>query len=433
MRRLLAAAAVVALLMAAIPVPAAASDTPMRAWSVVFDYRGSSGYIHILDDQLDDMCTPVWFPWEDPEQYWWEIKHWEDDDSPGVYSILVRLRSNTPTGYECTARWDNACGGTVNKICFEVLHRDRSVVEVENISLNDGSFGRPGGYGGVEEGLDHGCNEVSLPYGLWMWGSMYNPEACPSGYLKVLFNAADCDTADGHRVYTSVSPAGSGTVTVAPQQQTYEPGAEITLTATPKAGWTFSHWMVDDERRDEDGSVIGLVVNANVYATAHFTGLPVAPPAGPTGTITVTVVKADGGAVGGLPVSIGGAVGATVHTDANGQAALTGLWSGTYSVNASAEGYTGDGPKSITLASDSGSGSATLTLTLVAPPPEPPVETPIEDPIDEPGGQPEQPEPQAPETPASPPDLPKTGATGSMAIVGLAAVAAGCAVRRRHK
>jgi len=161
-------------------------------------------------------------------------------------------------------------------------------------------------------------------------------------------------------------------------------------------------------------------------------GAPAPAPA-PSGTITVSVVKTGGGSVSALPVNVSGAANSTLHTNVSGQAVLTGLWAGTYDVSASAQGYTSDGPKSITLTNDAGSGSATITLTPVpAAPSEPPVEAPIEEPAEEPAGQPEQPE-ATPETPASPPDLPKTGAAYlGIVTLGLGALAAGWVVRRRR-
>jgi|GEM_PF-3450693 len=86
----------------------------------------------------------------------------------------------------------------------------------------------------------------------------------------------------------------------------------------------------------------------------------------PSGTITVTVVKSDGSNVGGLAVSISGAVSSTIHTGSSGTASLTGLVAGNYAVNAADDGYTSDGPRYVELASDTASGGVTITLEPLA-------------------------------------------------------------------
>ncbi len=93
---------------------------------------------------------------------------------------------------------------------------------------------------------------------------------------------------------------------------------------------------------------------------------------GPSGKLAVTVVKSDRGDVGGIPVKFGGDLGASLKTNASGKVSVSGLYAGTYAVNASAEGYTSDGPKDIVLDSDADEGSAKITLTPVPPPPAPP-------------------------------------------------------------
>lgn len=90
---------------------------------------------------------------------------------------------------------------------------------------------------------------------------------------------------------------------------------------------------------------------------------------GPSGRVTVNVVKTDAGSVNGLPVTFAGDLNGTLHTNADGKVELSGLPAGTYTADASGEGYSSDGPKVVVLASDSSQGSATITLTPVPPPP----------------------------------------------------------------
>src|SRR5439155_7066590 len=65
-----------------------------------------------------------------------------------------------------------------------------------------------------------------------------------------------------------------------------------------------------------------------------------------TYTISGKVATAAGAAVAGASVST---TGASATTAADGSFTLSGLAAGTYSVSASATGYTMDGPKSVTL------------------------------------------------------------------------------------
>ena len=98
---------------------------------------------------------------------------------------------------------------------------------------------------------------------------------------------------------------------------------------------------------------------------AHYFGR--VPTPGPTGTLTVRVVKTDAGNVIGLPVTIGGAINATLTTNASGVVNLAGLYAGTYTANSGDAGYTSDGPRSTTLVSDSASGEIVITLTPIPP------------------------------------------------------------------
>ena len=65
-----------------------------------------------------------------------------------------------------------------------------------------------------------------------------------------------------------VSPEGRGTVAVEPDQQTYDHGSVVEITATANAGWVFDHW---------EGNVIGGAgasfrtrVTADLTITAVF-------------------------------------------------------------------------------------------------------------------------------------------------------------------
>ncbi len=71
--------------------------------------------------------------------------------------------------------------------------------------------------------------------------------------------------------YTLNVTAVNGTVVKTPNQATYNNGASVQLTATPKAGFAFTSWS-----GDATGAVNPLTVlmNANKNITANFTALP---------------------------------------------------------------------------------------------------------------------------------------------------------------
>ncbi|MBT9147988.1 MAG: Internalin-A [Syntrophomonadaceae bacterium] len=89
----------------------------------------------------------------------------------------------------------------------------------------------------------------------------------------------------------TIDPPESGTVSLSPPQpaEGYVAGTEVTLTAIPAEGFTFSHWS---------GDVIGIdpivrpTMDRHKSVTAHFTLVPP-----PRFTLTVTVDPPEGGTV----------------------------------------------------------------------------------------------------------------------------------------
>ncbi|MBH8559912.1 InlB B-repeat-containing protein [Hymenobacter negativus] len=117
----------------------------------------------------------------------------------------------------------------------------------------------------------------------------------------------------------SVATTGSGTVTKNPDQATYAIGSNVTLTATPAAGFTFTGWS-----GDATGSTNPLTVamTANKSITATFTAVA------PT-TYTLTAATTGGGTVTKTPNQASYASGSSIMLTA---AAATGYtftgWSG---------------------------------------------------------------------------------------------------------
>ena len=89
---------------------------------------------------------------------------------------------------------------------------------------------------------------------------------------------------------TGVAPSGAGSITVNPNQPSYLSGTQVTLTAVPNTGYTFSSWS-----GGASGTVNPLTVTmtGNLSITANFTALP--------GTLAVTPAMALSatGALGG--------------------------------------------------------------------------------------------------------------------------------------
>jgi uncharacterized repeat protein (TIGR02543 family) len=80
---------------------------------------------------------------------------------------------------------------------------------------------------------------------------------------------------------TGVTPSGAGSITVNPNQSSYLSGTQVTLTAVPNTGYTFSSWS-----GGASGTVnpITVTMTGNLSITANFTALP--------GTLTVTPATA---------------------------------------------------------------------------------------------------------------------------------------------
>jgi hypothetical protein len=72
----------------------------------------------------------------------------------------------------------------------------------------------------------------------------------------------------GNNYTLTVNIVGSGTVTKSPNQASYLPGTNVTLTATPAAGWTFSGWQ---GAINDVSNTITLKMSSNKTETAVFT------------------------------------------------------------------------------------------------------------------------------------------------------------------
>ena len=75
--------------------------------------------------------------------------------------------------------------------------------------------------------------------------------------------------------YTLTVTAVNGTVVKNPNQNSYNHGTSVVLTATPSAGYVFSSWSGD---ASGSANPLTVVMNSNKNITANFTLIPVTPP-----------------------------------------------------------------------------------------------------------------------------------------------------------
>jgi uncharacterized repeat protein (TIGR02543 family) len=118
---------------------------------------------------------------------------------------------------------------------------------------------------------------------------------------------------------TNASPSGSGSVTVSPNQSTYYSGTQVTLTAVPNTGYTFSGWSGGATGTTNP---LNITITGNTSITANFTAIP--------GTLTVTPSGAltASGAPGGpfTPSSATYTLQNTGNTTINWSASATQSW-----------------------------------------------------------------------------------------------------------
>jgi len=74
-----------------------------------------------------------------------------------------------------------------------------------------------------------------------------------------------------HTYTLDVTIEGEGSVEIDPDQDEYEPGTEVTLTAVADEGWEFVEWTGDYEGT---ASEITITMDEDKEITAHFTEIP---------------------------------------------------------------------------------------------------------------------------------------------------------------
>jgi uncharacterized repeat protein (TIGR02543 family) len=153
------------------------------------------------------------------------------------------------------------------------------------------------------------------------------------------------------RYKLTVNTVGSGSVIKTPGESTYAPGAEVTLTATPESGWTFTGWSGDFSGSDNPATI---TMDSNKVITATFSQIQY--------TLTVDIVGS--GSVTKSPDKTGYSQGETVTLIAVPSAGWSfDSWSGdlTGSTNPTTIEMTGNKVVTATFTED----EYTLTIEIV--------------------------------------------------------------------
>jgi parallel beta-helix repeat protein len=157
-------------------------------------------------------------------------------------------------------------------------------------------------------------------------------------------------------VYTltvNVNPAGSGTVTKNPDKGTYCPGEQVTLTATPNAGYSFSSWSGDLSGSTNPATI---TMNGNKNVTANFIQ-------NCTYTLTINVSPAGSGTVTKNPNKSTYCPGDQVTLTATANSSYTfSSWSGVDASSGNTGYVTMNGNRTVTANFTGASGTAIRDL-----------------------------------------------------------------------
>jgi len=209
----------------------------------------------------------------------------------GAWSKNTKVTfSATPkTGYRFD-RWSGDVNSTTNNITV-TLNSDKNISAIFIRIYNLTTITSPLGGGSINPGsgvYDEGASITltatpAAGYRFVRWSGDASGNVTPT---TITMNADKTVTATFIKVYTlttMASPTGSGTIT--PAGGTYNVGANVTLTATPVAGYRFDHWEGDV---DSTEATITITMNGNKTVSAIFIKQD---------TLTVTVSPAGGGTV----------------------------------------------------------------------------------------------------------------------------------------
>ncbi len=211
------------------------------------------------------------------------------DKATYTYGETVQLKATSQPGWSFTG-WSGDAGGTSNPVSItmdgnKTVTANFSELPKYTLSLTvvgNGSITRNPDKVSYYQG--ESVELSALPDSGWAfagWSGDLSGSASPQSL-----------TMDGNKAVTAtfseippeqytlnLSVVGSGSVTKAPDQATYEEGTSVQLTATPQPGWSFTGWSGSLTGTDNP---VTVVMDGNKSVTATFAAIPY--------TVTINIV-----------------------------------------------------------------------------------------------------------------------------------------------
>jgi len=116
--------------------------------------------------------------------------------------------------------------------------------------------------------------------GVWFLRNSWGPGWGEDGYMRIGYgvskvgfgaNYVEYSSSNCYSLTASVSPAGSGTITVEPpfncRASGYQPGTEVDVTASPSSGWDLTGWS---GAASGDSQTVSVTMDSHKAVTAHF-------------------------------------------------------------------------------------------------------------------------------------------------------------------
>lgn len=110
----------------------------------------------------------------------------------------------------------------------------------------------------------------AVPADGWYFAGWSGDLSGSDNLITIIVNGDMSVTASFIKIgYTlTINVVGNGSVTISPEQPTYDPGTEVTLAANPNLGWSFTGWGGD---LSGSANPINITITSNKTVTAIFT------------------------------------------------------------------------------------------------------------------------------------------------------------------
>jgi uncharacterized repeat protein (TIGR02543 family) len=197
------------------------------------------------------------------------------DQTTYSYGAIVTLTATADLGWAFSG-WSGDLGGSTNPATITMTGNKAVTATFSQLEYTLTVTADPSEGGSV----------TVSPAGPYHYGDIVQLTAVPttdwffagwSGDLSGTINPISL-TMDGNKAVTAsfikvgftlnINVVGSGSVTISPEQPTYDPGTVVTLTAAPSVGWSFSAWSGDLTGTVNPGTV---TMDSNKVITATFT------------------------------------------------------------------------------------------------------------------------------------------------------------------